>query len=52
MKERLGHLKRSYLDKAYKYENPILTQLSDEFKDFRGGRVLNVNVKTVLCDYI
>ena len=47
MDERLSNLKENYLKKAIKNKNPLITQLIEEYKCFRGGHV--ISVPTVFC---
>ena len=47
MKVRLDELKEKYLRKAIKNRNPLIVQLVDEYKSFKGGRTLQI--PTVFC---
>jgi len=46
---RLTQLKKRNLDKAFKTKNPLICQISNEYKKFKGGRILGV--RTLFCNY-
>jgi len=48
MEERLSNLKENYLKKAIKHKNPLICQLIEEYKCFRGGHL--ISVPTVFCE--
>lgn len=50
MDERLSNLKENYFKKAIKYKNPLICQLIEEYKSFKGGR--DISVPTAFCGFI
>jgi len=48
LEERFLKLRRRYVQKAIINSNPVILELIDEFKNFKGGRLLTK--KTLLCD--
>ena len=47
IKERFDTLRKRYVEKVIKNENPMILQLVDEYNKFKGGR--EVAYKTLLC---
>ena len=47
IKERFDTLRTRYVEKAIKNENPMILQLVEEYKNFKGGRELEY--KKLLC---
>jgi len=48
LEERFLKLRRRYVQKAIINSNPVIVELIDEYKNFKGGRLLTK--KTLLCD--
>ena len=47
--DRLIELKERYLNKALDYENPIIAELYEDFKNYSNGGILKI--KTPLCHF-
>jgi len=48
LETRFLKLRRRYVQKAISNNNPVILELIEEFKNYKGGRVLTR--KTLLCD--